>query len=142
MHSHSTPAMRPSLRRPILSRISVSGRPRCVMKVSSRLTTRRTQPPALRASSAAISSTLSVSVRQPKPPPTCGLMTRMRDMSMSRICDSIRCAVGHLRAGVHGHAVFDAIIFRDGGVHLHLVLAHLGAKIVLFADEVGLGEPF
>ena len=72
-------------------RMSVSGRPRCVMKVSSRVSMMRTAPPALRASSAAISSTLSVSVRQPKPPPTNGLTTRMRDMSMSRICASIMC---------------------------------------------------
>ena len=39
MHSHSTAVMRPSLRIPILSRMSVSGRPRWVMNVSSRLIT-------------------------------------------------------------------------------------------------------
>ena len=72
-------------------RMSVSGRPRWVMKVSSRVSMMRTAPPARRASSAAISSTLRHSVRQPKPPPTNGLITRILDMSMSRICASIRC---------------------------------------------------
>jgi hypothetical protein len=45
----------------------------------------RTAPPALRASSAAISSTLRHSVRQPNPPPTNGFTTRIFDMSISRI---------------------------------------------------------
>src|SRR5580704_12760955 len=117
MHSHSTPVMAPSLRMPILSLMSVSGRPRWVMKVSSRLTMMRTQPPTLRAKSAAISSTLSVSVRQPKPPPTWGLTTRMR-----------------------GDAVAHHVVVGDRGVHLHLVLAHLGAVVGAFADQVGRRE--
>jgi len=83
--------MRPSLRIPIFKRMSVFGRPRWVMKVSSRVVTMRTVALAWRASSAAINSMASVSVRQPKPPPTCGLITRMRDISMPSVCDNIRC---------------------------------------------------
>ena len=45
---------------------------------------------AARASSAQMISTLSVSVRAPKPPPTCGLTTRMRAFSILRQRASIR----------------------------------------------------
>ena len=54
--------------------MSVSGRPRCVRKLSSRDCSRRTVPPAARASAAAISSNVSGSTRWPKPPPTKGLI--------------------------------------------------------------------
>ena len=70
--------------RPIFSRMSVSGRPRCVRKVSSRDSSSFTVPPAARASSAAMISKLSVSVRWPKPPPTKGLTTRIARLVHAR----------------------------------------------------------
>ena len=48
--------------------------------------------------------------------------------------------VGHLRRSVDGHAVTLDVVVGDRGVHLHLVLAHLGAIVGAFADEVGGGE--
>ena len=48
--------------------------------------------------------------------------------------------VGHLRGGVHGHAVAQRVVFGDGRVHLHLVLADLGAVIGALAHQVGLRE--
>ena len=48
--------------------------------------------------------------------------------------------VGHLRRGMHGHAVAQRIVFGDGRVHLHLVLADLGAIVAAFAHQIGLGE--
>ena len=48
--------------------------------------------------------------------------------------------VGHLRGGVHGHAVAHGVVVGDRGVHLHLVLAHLGAIVGGLAHEVGAGE--
>ena len=45
--------------------------------------------------------------------------------------------VRHLRRGVHGHAVAHHVVIGDRGVHLHLVLAHLGAIVGAFADQIG-----
>src|SRR6516164_7980094 len=130
MHSHSSPVMRPSLRMPIFSRISVSGRPRWVMKVSSRLTTRRTQPPALRASKAAINSTFSVSVRQPK---TAADMRLDHADSRHVYVENLRQhqvhVIGHLGGGMNGHAIAHRVVIGDGGVHFHLVLTDLGAIV-------------
>ncbi len=41
---------------------------------------------------------------------------------------------------MHGHAVALAVVVGDRGVHLHLVLAHLGAVVARLAHEVGLGK--
>jgi len=49
--------------------------------------------------------------------------------------------VRHLGAGVHGHALALGVVIRDRGVHLHLVLADLGAVIGAFAHQIGLGKP-
>ena len=48
--------------------------------------------------------------------------------------------VGNLCGRMHRHAVAHGIVFRDRGVHLHLVLADLGAVIRAFAHEIGFGE--
>ena len=48
--------------------------------------------------------------------------------------------VGHLRGGVHGHAVAHGVVVGDRGVHLHLVLADLGAVVGALAHQIGLGE--
>ena len=48
--------------------------------------------------------------------------------------------IGDLRRGMHGHAVAHGVVFGDRGVHLHLVLADLGAIVGAFAHEIGLGE--
>ncbi len=48
--------------------------------------------------------------------------------------------VGNLRACMHGQAVAHGIVVGDGGVHLHLVLAHLGAVVGGLAHQVGGGE--
>ena len=48
--------------------------------------------------------------------------------------------VGHLRRGVHRHALAQRVVFGDRRVHLHLVLADLGAVIGALAHQVGLGE--
>ena len=37
--------------------------------------------------------------------------------------------VGHLRGGMHRHAVAHGVVARDRGMHLHLVLADLGAVV-------------
>ena len=101
----------------------------------------RTAPPARRASRAAISSTLRHSVRQPKPPPTNGLMTRiLRHVHVEDLGQHQVHVVGHLGGGMHGHAVAHRVVLGDGGVHLHLVLAHLGAVVGRLAHQVGRGE--
>ena len=41
---------------------------------------------------------------------------------------------------MHGHAIAHRVVFGDRGVHLHLVLAHLGAVVGRLAHEIGLGE--
>ena len=41
---------------------------------------------------------------------------------------------------MHGHAVAIGIVVGDRGVHLHLVLADLGAVVGAFAHQIGLGE--
>ena len=48
--------------------------------------------------------------------------------------------VRHLGRGVDGHALPHRIVLGQGRMHLHLVLAHLGAEIALLAHELGLGE--
>ena len=45
--------------------------------------------------------------------------------------------VRHLGRGVHGNAITHHVVVGDRGVHLHLVLAHLGAIVGAFADQVG-----
>ena len=45
--------------------------------------------------------------------------------------------IGHLRAGVDGHALALGVVARERGVHLHLVLADLGAIVGTLAHEVG-----
>ena len=45
--------------------------------------------------------------------------------------------VRHLRRGMHGDAVAHHVVVGDRGVHLHLVLAHFGAVVGAFADQVG-----
>ena len=44
--------------------------------------------------------------------------------------------VRHLRRGMHGDAVAHHVVIGDRGVHLHLVLAYLGAVVGAFADQV------
>ena len=41
---------------------------------------------------------------------------------------------------MHGHAVALGVVVGDRGVHLHLVLADLGAVVGALAHEVGFGE--
>ena len=41
---------------------------------------------------------------------------------------------------MHGHALAHRVVFGDGGVHFHLVLADLGAIIGALAHQIGLGE--
>jgi hypothetical protein len=41
---------------------------------------------------------------------------------------------------MHRHAVAHGVVFGDRRVHLHLVLADLGAVIGAFAHQIGLGE--
>ncbi len=48
--------------------------------------------------------------------------------------------VGHLRGGMHGHAFAHRVVFGDGRVHFHLVLADLGAVIAALAHQIGLRE--
>ena len=48
--------------------------------------------------------------------------------------------VRHLRRGMHGDAVAHHVVIGDRGVHLHLVLAHLGAIVGAFADQIGRGK--
>ena len=48
--------------------------------------------------------------------------------------------VRHLRRGMHRHAVALGVVVGDRGVHLHLVLADLGAVVGALAHEVGLRE--
>jgi len=48
--------------------------------------------------------------------------------------------VGHLGGGVHRHTVALGVVARDRGVHLHLVLADLGAIVGRLAHQVGAGE--
>ena len=48
--------------------------------------------------------------------------------------------IGHLRRGVHGDAVAHRVVVGERGVHLHLVLAHLGAIVGAFAHEIGCGK--
>ncbi len=48
--------------------------------------------------------------------------------------------VRHLGRGVHRHAVALGVVVGDRGVHLHLVLADLGAVVGAVAHEVGLRE--
>ena len=48
--------------------------------------------------------------------------------------------VGNLGAGVHRHAVALGVVLGDRGVHLHLVLADLGAVVDALAHQVGLGK--
>jgi hypothetical protein len=48
--------------------------------------------------------------------------------------------IGHLRRGMHGHAFAHRVVSGDRGMHLHLVLADLGAIIGAFAHQIGLGE--
>ena len=48
--------------------------------------------------------------------------------------------VRHLGRGVHGDAVAHRVVVGDRGVHLHLVLAHLGAVVGAFAHQVGRGK--
>ena len=48
--------------------------------------------------------------------------------------------VGHLRGGMHRHAVALGVVARDRGVHLHLVLADLGAIVGRLAHQIGVGE--
>ena len=48
--------------------------------------------------------------------------------------------VGDLRGGMHRHAVALGVVARDRGVHLHLVLADLGAIVGRLAHEIGVGE--
>ena len=48
--------------------------------------------------------------------------------------------IRHLGAGMHGHAVALDVVVGDRGVHLHLVLADLGAVVAPFAHQVGFGE--
>jgi hypothetical protein len=93
----------------------------------------RTQPPTLRASSAAISSTLSVSVRQPKPLDHADA----RHVHAEYLRQHQVHVVRHLGRGVHGDAVAHHVVVGDRGVHLHLVLAHLGAIVGAFANQVG-----
>ena len=50
--------------------------------------------------------------------------------------------VGHLGAGVDRHAVALGVVVGERGVHLHLVLADLGAIVGALAHEVGLREAF
>ena len=45
--------------------------------------------------------------------------------------------IGHLRAGVHGHALAHGVVFGDRGMHLHLVLTDLGAIVAALAHEIG-----
>src|SRR5262249_11484936 len=98
---------------PSLRRMSVCGRPPWVMKVSSRVVTRRTLPPALRASNAAINSTLSASVRQPKPPPTCGLIANARHVHVEDLRQHQMDVIGDLSAGVDGHAFALGVVLGD-----------------------------
>jgi hypothetical protein len=48
--------------------------------------------------------------------------------------------VGHLGGGVHGEAVAHGVVLGERRVHLHLVLADLGAVVGGLAHEIGLGE--
>ena len=45
--------------------------------------------------------------------------------------------IRHLGRGMHGDAVAHHVVVGDRGVHLHLVLAHLGAIVGAFADQIG-----
>ena len=48
--------------------------------------------------------------------------------------------VGHLRRGMHGHAVAQRVVFGDRRVQLHLLLADLGAVIGALAHQIGLAR--
>ena len=48
--------------------------------------------------------------------------------------------IGNLGAGMHRHAVAHGVVFGDRGVHLHLVLADLGAIVGALAHEVGVAQ--
>ena len=41
---------------------------------------------------------------------------------------------------MHGHAVAQRVVFGDGRVHLHLILADFGAIVGAFAHQIGLGK--
>ena len=45
--------------------------------------------------------------------------------------------IGHLGRSMHGHAITHCVVVGDRRVHLHLVLADLGAIVDAFADKVG-----
>ena len=45
--------------------------------------------------------------------------------------------IRHLGRGMHGDAVAHRVVVGDRGVHLHLVLAHLGAVVGAFAHQIG-----
>ncbi len=50
--------------------------------------------------------------------------------------------VRHLRGRMHRHAITLDVVVGKRGVHLHLVLAHLGAIVGALAHEIGGGKAF
>ena len=50
--------------------------------------------------------------------------------------------VRHLRRGMHRHAIALGVVVGDRRVHLHLVLADLGAVVGALAHQIGLREAF
>ena len=121
--------------------MSVSGRPRWVMNVSSRLTTVRTQPPAFRGKQrgdqldverlgAAAEAAADVRLDH----------ADARHVHVEGLRQHQMDVVRHLRRSMHRHAVALDVVVGDRGVHLHLVLADLGAVIDAVAHEVGLRE--
>ena len=81
----------PSLLRPIFMRMSVSGRPRWVMKVSSRLITMRTAPPVSARQQRGDQLDIEALGAAAEAAADERLDHADLDMSMSRICASIRC---------------------------------------------------
>ena len=143
MHSHSTPVILPALVSPIFRRMSVSGRPRWVMNVSSRLIAMRTVPPILRASSRGD----QLDVERFRAAAEAAADERLHHADARHVhAEDLRQhqvhVVGHLRGGMHGEPVAHRVVVGDGGVHLHLVLAHLGAVVGGLAHQVGGGERF
>ena len=122
-------------------RMSVSGRPRWVMKVSSRLSMMRTAPPVrarqqrrdqldVEALGAAAEAAADERLDDADP-----RHVHVEDLGQHQVH-----VVGHLGGGMHGHAVAHRVVVGDRGVHLHLVLAHLGAIVGGLAHEIGRGK--
>ena len=63
-----------------------------------------------------------------------------RHVYVENLCQHQMHVIRNLRTGVDGHALAHGVILRERGVHLHLVLADLGAVVIALAHEIRLAK--